>query len=92
MVDKICKSCGELKPHRAKGLCSACYQYSRTGLHKIGAIRTYETCEILSRHATDLKDDDDRFHTDYIKNEIRKFQNHEYTENDKKILEKLQKV
>jgi len=70
MPDKICVSCGELKPHRAKGMCSACYQYNLTGIRKTEAINTFKTCKTLQKHADDLKDDDDRLHTDFIIGQI----------------------
>ena len=68
----ICSSCGESKPHCAKGLCATCYQNKLTGTTFTERMRTIETCKILTKHANEHCNDDDKLTTDFIVGEIEK--------------------
>jgi len=45
-----------------------------------------EACEILIEHADEHKDDDDRLTTDFIADQLEKFKDKIYDENDEKLL------
>ena len=44
------------------------------------------TCEILLEHADEHKDDDNRLTTDFIADQLEKFKDKIYDENDEKLL------
>lgn len=66
MTDIICTECNKLKLHYSKGLCNVCWQ------RMYGTPKRYhdETCEILTEHAEQHKDDGDKLSTDFILDQI----------------------